>query len=54
MKLPKSWTYKGVYVMPATRNASGIRWAAHANGAWLRADTKEGMRRLINDALKES
>ena len=42
------WTYKGVNVYPADRNASGIRWYARLEtGDILRADTKDGMRLLI-------
>lgn len=42
------WTYKGVNVFPADRNASGIRWYARMGlGFTLRADTKESMRHLI-------
>lgn len=39
------WTYKGVNVFPAELNGSGIRWTALG----LRANTKEGMRQLINN-----
>jgi hypothetical protein len=44
------WTYKGVDVFRADRNASGIRWYARVGtGIALRADTKASMRELIND-----
>jgi len=47
----KPWFYKGVTVLPADRNASGIRWTANAHiGITLKADTKEGMRALITKA----
>ena len=45
--MPKPWTYKGVTVLPADRNASGIRWTTNCG---LRSDTKDGMRKLITDA----
>ncbi len=40
------WTYKGVNVYPAARNSSGIRWQSIT--PHLRADTKTGMKKLIN------
>ena len=49
------WTYKGINVYRADANASGIRWYSRIN--WddyppiLRADSKAGMRALINDVL---
>lgn len=46
------WTYKGVIVHPAALNSSGIRWYALSVNGGLRSDTKEGMRRLITEALK--
>lgn len=52
MEEQKSWTYKGVYVMPASRNSSGIRWCC-VGELHLRSDTKAGMRELINDELKK-
>lgn len=48
------WTYKGVNVYQAGRNSSGIRWHALGNGSYLRSDTKQGMRELINDMLATS
>jgi hypothetical protein len=43
------WTYKGIDVYPADRNASGIRWYARpGTGSALRADTKASMRQLIS------
>jgi hypothetical protein len=46
------WTYYGVTVFPASKNASGIRWSANIGiGVCLRADTKAGMRELIRAAL---
>ena len=48
MNTRKVWTYFGVYVFPADRNTSGIRWYADMGiGMYLKADTKEGMRELI-------
>jgi len=42
------WEYRGVVVLPADRNSSGIRWSARTgNGVGLRSDTKAGMRSLI-------
>ena len=47
------WTYKGIDVFPADINSSGIRWYARMGiGITLRADTKQGMRELINHNLK--
>lgn len=45
----RMWTYKGVDVYPADRNSSGIRWYArtYSGEGVLRADTKDGIRRLI-------
>lgn len=46
------WTYKGINIYPADRNSSGIRWYARMGlGYALKADTKEGMRRLITAEL---
>lgn len=43
------WTYKGVNVYPAPVNSSGVRWTANVEiGVTLRADTKQGMRAVIN------
>jgi len=48
----QSWEYKGVTVLPADRNSSGIRWTANAGvGVQLKADTKASMRQLITEAL---
>lgn len=44
------WVYRGTTVYPADFNSSGIRWTALCLGDRLRADTKEGMRELINHA----
>lgn len=45
----KPWTYRGVVILPADVNASGIRWSARTDaGERLRADTKAGMRALIS------
>jgi hypothetical protein len=46
------WTYKGIDIFPAARNPMGIRWYAHlTRGPMLRADSKQGMRDLINRYL---
>ncbi len=45
------WTYKGIDVSRADRNSSGIRWEAFTQYGRLRADTKEGMKQLINEVL---
>ena len=50
------WTYKGVDVDRHGPNSMGLRWIArnpNPNGRtlYLRADTKDGMRELITDAL---
>ena len=47
----KSWTYKGIDIYPAERNSSGIRW--YSRNPHLRADTKAGMRQLINESFQE-
>ncbi|USN15585.1 hypothetical protein KIKIMORA_04670 [Brevundimonas phage vB_BpoS-Kikimora] len=45
--------YRGVFIHPADLNASGIRWTATApDGQRLRADTLDGIKRLIRDALQ--
>ena len=43
--------YKGVAIYPAGINSSGIRWTARVNGRLLRADTLNGIRAIISDAL---
>ncbi len=47
----KPWTYKGFTVWPAARNSSGIRWYAMfiPGIGTVRADTKQGIRQLINE-----
>jgi hypothetical protein len=46
------WIYKGFYIYPASRNSSGIRWyCLSGRGGYLRADTKAGIRELINEQL---
>ena len=45
----KPWIYRGVVVLPADRNGSGIRWTANAGlGFTLKADSKASMRALIS------
>jgi hypothetical protein len=40
--------YMGTIIMPAARNASGIRWYAYVGiGTCLRADTLAGVKALI-------
>jgi hypothetical protein len=51
-----TWTYRGVDVYRAEPNSSGIRWYARTNTGWtvgptLRADTKDGMKALIREAI---
>jgi hypothetical protein len=46
------WTYKGIDVYRADVNSSGIRWYARTSAGTLRADTKAGMRDLINHYRK--
>jgi hypothetical protein len=53
---PMTWTYRGVDVYRAEPNSSGIRWYARTNTGWtvgptLRADTKDGMKALIREAI---
>lgn len=43
------WTYKGIDVDRAGINGSGIRWVALTYQGYLRADTKESMKQLINE-----
>ncbi len=46
------WQYKGYFVYPAARNASGIRWyCLSSRGGYLRADTKAGIRELISQEI---
>lgn len=52
MRERKPWFYKGCCVLPADRNASGIRWSCRCFGARLIADTKAGMRQLITRYLE--
>lgn len=53
VKERKMWTYKGTNIYPADRNSSGIRWTARdGSGIALRADSKAGMRELINHLLE--
>ncbi len=44
-------TYRGQMISPASRNTMGLRWEAHVNGRFLRADTLTGLRSLIRDEL---
>lgn len=44
--------YRGVWIWPADRNSSGIRWTANAGiGITLKADTLAGIKELIRHAL---
>jgi len=43
----KPWTYKGVVVLPADRNTSGIRWYARTDSGRILADCKASMRKMI-------
>jgi hypothetical protein len=46
--------YRGVVILPADRNSSGIRWTARLNdGTRLRADTLQGIRQMIRQALQK-
>lgn len=52
-RIRKPWAYKGVFVQPHNFNSSGMRWMARMSwGGTLRADSKQGMRELINDVLE--
>lgn len=52
-KVRKPWGYKGVFVQPHDFNSSGMRWMARMSwGSTLRADTKPGMKSLINEVLQ--
>lgn len=47
----KAHIYRGVVILPADRNSSGIRWTANLGiGITLRADTLHGIRELIREA----
>jgi hypothetical protein len=42
--------YKGVVILPADPNSSGIRWTARLeSGTRLRADTLQGIRQMITE-----
>lgn len=43
----RNYIYRGINITPAGRNASGIRWHAFGPNGQLRAQTLEGMRRMI-------
>lgn len=47
------WMYRGLWILPADRNSSGIRWTVwlEKDGLRLRAVTKDGMRALIREHL---
>ncbi len=49
------WTYKGLDVFPADRNSSGINWYSRTGSGEgvLRSDTKDGMKQLINEYVRE-
>lgn len=50
----KARIYRDVVILPADRNSSGIRWTANVGiGITLRADTLQGIRELIREALGE-
>lgn len=55
------WTYKGVDIYPHGPNMAGLRWEARITDdsrfpdsapPGLSADTKQGMRELINHYMK--
>lgn len=51
-KPPRPHIYRGIAILPADRNASGIRWTARMDdGTRLRADTLQGIKQMIADAL---
>lgn len=50
----KIWTYKGINVHPAALNGNGIRWWALTPNGQLRAETKENMRKLINQNVNKA
>lgn len=53
--IPLSHMHRGVAILPADRNSSGIRWTARLDdGTRLRADTLLGLRQLINNTLKDT
>ena len=44
--------YKGITIERASMNSSGIRWTASTgNGLVLKADTLEGIKQLISNAI---
>lgn len=44
------YVYRGVYVLPADSNSSGIRYWAIGPSSFLRASSLTGMRSLIRSA----
>lgn len=52
-KPPLARIYRGIVILPADFNASGIRWTASLHdGLPARADTLEGIKQLIRERLK--
>ena len=49
----KPWRYKGFDIYPHDFNSMGLRWYARSPWGLLRADTKDGMRELINNELQK-
>jgi len=46
-------TYKGVDIFNADSNSTGIKYYARYNGETLRADTLQGIKNLIDNAILE-
>lgn len=51
----KTYVFRGVVILPADRNSSGIRWTASLHdGVPLRADTLHGIKQLIRERLSKT
>lgn len=50
----KPRVYKGVIIHRASRNSSGIRWFAYTPSGRKMADTLDGIKQLITQAIGES
>lgn len=44
-------TYRGCEIQPMGRNSWGGRWESYVGGRFVAADTLEGVKALIRDAL---
>lgn len=54
-RIHKAHIYRGIVILPADFNASGIRWTASLHdGLPLRTDTLEGIKAMIRERLEHS